>query len=129
MSNGFVSLFADPSATSEIDAEKAERERCAKLASLDFLRELFRDPEQPMRLRYMAASDVAAYENVKFKAVARLSPGEDAASAIEAARLRAKSVAMKVISVQKALPATHPASELQPAPSSAENNGGFRRRF
>jgi hypothetical protein len=126
----FVSIWAQPS---ETEAEKAERQRLAKLASLEFLRELFRDPAQPMRLRYMAASDVAAYENVKFKAVAQVTP-HDFASALEAARLRSKPVLKVISALPKALPpGQHDADELKPnhsrSPEANGSGGGFKRRI
>jgi hypothetical protein len=98
---------------------------------LDYLEYVWRDPTKPDRLRFMAAKACADFHYPTLKAVAQIKD-RDFSSMVEAARLRAASVAnvihMKV--APKAL--QHSADELKPdASRSAGANGssGFRRRF
>jgi hypothetical protein len=100
---------------------------------LEFLEFVWRDPTKPDRLRYMAAKACADFHYPTLKAIAQVSKN-DMATAIDAARARAASVAnvIHLKTGQKALPqvAQHDASELKPSPGSAANGGsGFRRRF
>jgi len=93
---------------------------------LEFLDSVWRNDEVPLRLRVMCASEVARYRNATMRATAQVTRN-DMASELEKARLRAATVANVIRMKPRAI--EHAASELRPAPSSAENNGGFRRRF
>jgi hypothetical protein len=97
---------------------------------LEYLEYVWRDPTKPDRLRYMAAKACADFHFPQYKAIAKVT-SKDFASVLDAARLRAASVAnvIQLKTGQKALPSVqHDASELKPAPGSADGTG-FRCRF
>jgi hypothetical protein len=90
-----------------------EPEEPAFANELDFLEYVWRDPTKPDRLRYMAAKACADFHFPSLKAIAQVT-SKDFASAVEAAQLRAASVA-NVIQM-KVLPKVlqHSADELKP---------------
>jgi hypothetical protein len=105
---------------------------------VSFLDSLWRNDEVPLRLRFMAAAEVARYRHATMRAIAHV-PSTTTAKSIEAARMRAapyaKVVKLEVVpAVQKALPPSqHSPDELKPNATSAANGGqsssGFRRRI
>jgi hypothetical protein len=96
---------------------------------LSYLEHLWRDPTQPHRLRFMAAKACADFHFPSLRAVAHVTNRDSFAVSLDKARERSDLVrnVIKLEVVPKAL--EHSASELRPAPGSAENSGGFRRRF
>jgi hypothetical protein len=107
--------------------EPPEPEEPAFANELEYLEYVWRDPTQSPRLRFMAAKACADFHYPTLKAVAQIKD-RDFASILDAARLRAASVAnvIELKTGQKAL--QHDAAELRPSPGSADGSS-FRRRF
>jgi hypothetical protein len=102
---------------------------------LDYLEWVWRNPDKPDRLRYMAAKACADFHFPTLKATAQIKE-KDLAAALDRARERAPRYGTNVIQLvePKALPsAQHDPSELKPGAASAANGGqsssGFRRRI
>jgi hypothetical protein len=98
---------------------------------LAYLEYVWRDPNKPDRLRYMAAKACADFHFPTLKATAQIKE-RDMVSVLEKARARSASVAkvIKLDVVPKAL--QHSPDELKPDPShsaGAQSESGFKRRI
>jgi hypothetical protein len=86
--------------------------------SLEFLQAIYRSSTQPMARRLKAASIAIAYESPKLAVTAVLTDGDDAARAIERARMRSA----KVIELRAAQ------APINLAPSAAEVSAAASRQ-
>jgi len=106
---------------------EAEAEKLRKLTPLEFLCSVWQDPDLPMHVRLRAAAEACKYSTPQLRAVAHVSDKGSMAAMVDKARERAARYTnvVKLEIEPKALPA----AQHDPAPSSAANGSGFKRRF